>query len=156
MGLKYCTRLSIIVVLSRRIVLPALCLVGACELRVVVPCDCTPTGGVLCLCGVRVRPCGGNLQVEVHSWRQRLKIVAGRSSHPSRCRWTAGERVSSRDTRDILVSELHLVGSLECRSQAVLGQNEQPSQLENLGSVSSQSELNEIYRAVRVITAHRL
>ena len=59
--------------------------------------------------------------MEVHSWRQRLKIVAERSSHPSHCRWTAGERVSSRDTRDILVSKLHLVGSLVCRSQVVLG-----------------------------------
>ena len=59
--------------------------------------------------------------MEEQSWSQPLKIVAETSSHPSRCRWTAGERASSRDARDILVSELHLVGSLECRSQAVLG-----------------------------------
>ena len=43
--------------------------------------------------------------MEAQSWSQRLKIVAETSSHPSRCRWTAGERASSRDARDILVSK---------------------------------------------------
>ena len=39
--------------------------------------------------------------METQSWSQRLKIVAETSGHPSRCRWTAGERASSRDARDI-------------------------------------------------------
>ena len=45
--------------------------------------------------------------MQAKSWSQRLKIVAESSSHPSRCRWTAGERASSRDARDKLVSELN-------------------------------------------------
>ena len=39
------------------------------------------------------------------SWSRRLKIVAETSDHPSRCRWTAGKRASSKDARDILVSK---------------------------------------------------
>ena len=58
--------------------------------------------------------------MEAQSWSQRLKIVAETSSHPSRCRWTAGERASSRDARDKLVSKLNqsavrvLVAGLYC------------------------------------------
>ena len=59
------------------------------------------------------------MQVEAKRWRK-TQIVARTSGHPSRSRWTAGERASSRDARDILVSELHLVGSLECRLQGGL------------------------------------
>ena len=72
--------------------------------------------------------------MEAQSWSQRLKIVAETSGHPSRCRWTAGERASSRDARDILVSELQPVGSLECLSQGRLegfGEIER-SEVENL------------------------
>ena len=43
--------------------------------------------------------------MEAQNWSQRLKIVAKASGHPSRCRWTAGQRASSRDARDILVSK---------------------------------------------------
>ena len=56
-------------------------------------------------------------------WRK-TQIVARTSGHPSRCRWTAGKRASSRDARDILVSELQPVGSIVCRSQGRLGGNE--------------------------------
>ena len=67
-----------------------------------VECPATaPRLGESCeTCGVRVCPCGGSLQVEARSWSLRLKIVAGKSDHPSRCRWTAGKRASSRDARD--------------------------------------------------------
>ena len=87
---------------------------------------------------------------------ERLKIVAERSSHSSRCRWTAGERVSSRDTRDILVSEPSQSAAWSVSRRQFWSKNEQPSALDNLGTVSSQDALNEIYSAVRVITAHSL
>ena len=38
--------------------------------------------------------------MEADCWRK-TKIVARTSGHPSRCRWMAGERASSRDARDM-------------------------------------------------------
>ena len=55
--------------------------------------------------------------MEAQSWSRRLKIVAESSGHPSRCRWTAGERASSKDARDIFGFEARSVGEPECRSQ---------------------------------------
>ena len=72
--------------------------------------------------------------MEAQSWSEKLKIVTESSGHPSRCRWTAGERASSRDARDILVSELHLVSSLECRSQVVLEENRAASYIGEFGT----------------------
>ena len=62
--------------------------------------------------------------MEAQSWSQRLKIVAETSGHPSRYKWTTGERASSRDARDILVSKLQPVGSIVCWSQGCFGEIE--------------------------------
>ena len=78
---------------------------------------------------VRRKPAGGSEQ----RWRK-TQLVARTSGHSSRYRWTAGERASSRDARDILVSELHLVGSLECRSQGAWGKKRAAKYIGESGS----------------------
>ena len=79
------------------------CCVCACELVVLSALWLHPDwGSPVWPCGVRVCPFGGSLQVVAQSWSQKLKIVAETSDHPSRCRWTAGKRASSRDARDMM------------------------------------------------------
>ena len=63
---------------------------------------------------VRRKPAGGSEQ----RWRK-TQIVARTSGHPSRCRWTAGERASSRDARDILVSE-RVQSAFQCVGRRVV------------------------------------
>ena len=52
--------------------------------------------------------------MEAHSWRKALKIVAMTSSHPSSCKWTMGERTSSRDVRDTTHNFVSLAGVTKC------------------------------------------
>ena len=74
---------------------PAACVLACVECPATAPrlgesCDlwCTRAS-------VRRKPAGGSEQ----RWRK-TQLVARTSGNSSRCRWTAGERASSRDARD--------------------------------------------------------
>ena len=61
--------------------------------------------------------------MEAQSWSQRLKIVVETSGHPSRCRWTAGERASSRDARDSVEFSCRVIAQVfpNLRLEVILG-----------------------------------
>ena len=112
------------------------CFDCACELWMNVPYDCTPTVTMWSLvtmwctrASIWRKPTG---ETSIAGGRPRL--LPGRVANPNAA---GGQRASERlvgTARNILVSELQRVASIECRSQVVLGKNQAAnSELEKLG-----------------------